>query len=101
MRRKKALDCTILKQYRLEAFSRLSFQGAWSGYWETKIDGIWFRGPRVSGFCYVMGDDKGFMRNAILERVRLRREDNTTALSIARYKDRYLDEEGKGEWWMK
>lgn len=70
----KPLNNSILLEYRHEALGRLQFIGQWSGFWKTRIDGITYRSERVSGFKAVVGDRGTFIQDAIIDRVKLRRE---------------------------
>ena len=78
-KKRKTLDATILKEYRFEARRNLNFVGGWSGYWETRIDGVSYRSERVSSFRYCVYGEAGcgfFLHNAIIDRIHLRRDPN-------------------------
>ena len=97
----KPLNFSVLNAYRCEALSRLKFWGTWSGYWETVIDNVRYRSERVSGFKYVSGDYGNFIRDSILDRVRLRRDrKNEITANMIRYgNERFIDNDGNAEWW--
>lgn len=101
-KRVKPLNTTILRQYKAEAKGRLSFSGGWSGYFETRIDGVSYRGERVSGLKAVLGDTGNFICDAILDRVRLRKhpERYREDLDQLRYGGyRYISADGHVEQW--
>lgn len=81
-RKTKHLNTTLLRRYRNEAYGRLSFDGGWSGYWHTAIDGISYRSAMVPRINYLTGNYGNFVVDAILDRVRLER--NKYALMTAR-----------------
>jgi len=70
----KPLNTFILRKYRQEALDRLQFIGSWSGFWKTSIDGVRYRSETVSGFKYVVGDCGSFIQDAIIDRIKLRRD---------------------------
>ena len=75
-KKRATLNVTILKAYRFEARRNLDFVGGWSGYWETRIDGVSYRSERVSSFRYCVYGENGcgfFLHNAIVDRIQLRR----------------------------
>ena len=75
-KKKKGLNVTVLKAYRNEASRNLDFIGGWSGYYETRIDGVDYRSERVSSFRFCVHGMAGcgwFLHNAIKDRIYLRR----------------------------
>lgn len=101
-KRIKPLNNTILLQWRHEALGRLEFVGSWSGFWQTSIDGITYCSERVSGFKAVIGDCGTFIQDALLDRVRLRRDPEKYSEELARCQYgacRFIDEHGNiGTW---
>ena len=98
----KPLNTTVLRQYKAEAYGRLSFSGGWSGYWETRINGVRYRGETVSGLKAILGDTGNFVLDAIIDRVRLRKypEKYQEDLDKLRYGGcRYVCEDGRVEQW--
>lgn len=96
------LNTVVLRAYRHEALGRLRFVGQWSGFWETRIDGITYRSERVSGFKAVMNDCGTFIQDAIIDRVKLRREPKKYSedLGICCYGGcRFIDEHGDATTW--
>lgn len=63
----------LLKRLRSQAEQNLEFIGGWSGYWITKIDGIYFHSNIVSGLNYVLNDSNFFIQNAISKYVSMKR----------------------------
>lgn len=101
-KKNKPLNFSVLNAYRCEALSRLRFFGGWSGYWETVIDNVRYRSESVSGFKYVIGDYGNFIRDSILDRVRLRKNKKKKEITsnMIRYGNkRFVDNEGNAEWW--
>jgi len=87
-----------LKELRLEAIGRLDFKGSWSGYWTTSIMGVNYRSESVSGFKYVTGDCGTFIQDAIIDRCRLLRneESDHDARKLSSYgRERYIDKKGR------
>ena len=102
-KKKKPLNNTILLRWRHEALGRLRFIGSWSGWWETMIGGITYRGEHVSGFKAVVGDCGTFIQDALIDRVKLRRDPKkySEELSVCRYGGyRQIDKDGnvKQQW---
>lgn len=64
----------LLKQYRSEALRNLEFDGGWSGYWTTEVDGVRYRSNSVSGFCYLVNDTGVFIQNVLIHRINLLRQ---------------------------
>lgn len=98
----KPLNNSILLKYRHEALGRLRFIGSWSGWWETRIDGITYRGEHVSGFKAVVGDCGTFIQDVLIDRVKLRRDPKkySEELSMCRYGSyRFIDGNGNVEQW--
>ena len=98
----KPLNFSVLNAYRCEALSRLKFWGTWSGYWETVIDNVRYRSEIVSGFKYISGDYGNFIRDSILDRVRLRKDKKNKEIisNMIRYgNERFVDNEGNVDWW--
>lgn len=96
------MKTTLLKAYRSEAYGRLQFIGGWSGWWETKIDGIWYRSERVSGFKALKDDYGNFIIDAICDRVKLRRspQSYTEELAQCHYGGcRFVSYDGSVEQW--
>lgn len=101
-KKKSTLNISILRKYRYEALGKLCFIGVWSGFWETRIDGIAYRSERVSGFKAVMGDCDTFIQDSIIDRVKLRRnpEKYSKDFGICRYGGyRFIDKDGNAETW--
>ena len=101
-RKPKPLNTTILKQYRFDAYGKLTFSGGWSGYWTTRIDGINYRSPTVSGLKFLKDEYDNFIQDAILDRIKLRRnpEHYSKDLAMAHYGGyRYISENGNVEQW--
>ena len=101
-KRVRPLNTTVLRQYKAEAYGRLSFSGGWSGYWETQIDGITYRSERLTGLKAIKGDTGNFVTEAILDRVRLRKHpeqfrEDLDQLKFGGY--RYVSSEGQVEQW--
>lgn len=63
----------LLKKLRNQAFENVDFIGKWSGVWITKIDNINYESSVVSGLGYIIGNDKGFLRECIVRAVKIRR----------------------------
>ena len=63
----------LLKKLRNQAFENVDFIGKWSGVWITKIDDINYESSIVSGFNYITGNDRGFLRECIVRAVKIRR----------------------------
>jgi len=102
-KKNKPLNFTVLNKYRSEAMSRLRFWGIWSGYWETTIDNVRYRSEIVSGFKYISGDYGNFIRDSILDRVRLRKnkEKKSETDNMIYYGNyRFIDNDGNAEWWI-
>ena len=98
----KPLNTFILRKYRQEAIGRLRFIGSWSGFWETTIDGINYRGERVSGYKAVVGDCGSFIQDALIDRVKLRRDPKkySNEISMCRYGAyRFIDAKGNVHQW--
>ena len=98
----KPLNNTILLRWRHEALGRLRFFGSWSGYWETRIEGIRYRGERVSGFKAVVGDIGTFIQDALIDRAQLAKNPSKYSEEIAMCKYggyRYICEDGSVEQW--
>ena len=98
----KPLNNTILLRWRHEALGRLSFVGSWSGWWETRIDGIAYRGAQVSGFKAVVGDCGTFIQDALIDRAKLEKHPNkySEELGMCRYGGyRYISEDGSVQQW--
>ena len=101
-KKNKPLNTTILREYRHEALGRLRFFGSWSGFWETRIDGIKYRGETVSGFSAIVGDCGTFIQDALIDRVKLRRypKKYSEELAMCRYGGyRYIDKDGNVQQW--
>lgn len=101
-RKARPLKTRLLKQYRNEAYSRLRFMGSWSGWFETRIDGICYRSESVSGFKYVVGDYLNFLQDSIIDRVKLRRNPKAFKREIEMSRMggyRYVCENGEVEQW--
>ena len=98
----KPLDNTILLKWRHEALGRLTFTGGWSGYWETVIAGIHYRGERVTGLKAVLGDVGTFIQDALIDRVKLEKSPSKYSEEIAMCKYggyRYICEDGSVLQW--
>ena len=98
----KPLNNSILLEYRCEALCRLRFVGSWSGWWETRIDGITYRGERVSGFKAMVGDCGTFIQDALIDRIKLRRDPKkySEELAMCRYGGcRFINENGNVQQW--
>lgn len=67
------MKAKLLKRIRKQAIENIHFIGKWSGVWVTEIDDITYESSIVSGFSYVIGDDKGFLRECIIRAVKARR----------------------------
>lgn len=101
-KKNKPLNTKVLRAYKNEANARLRFVGSWSGYWTTVIDGIHYRGNIVSGFKYVSYEYGNFIRDAIIDRARLRKDKahKDETLTMAMYgRERYIDDNGEASWW--
>jgi hypothetical protein len=79
----KPLNNAILLRWRHEALGRLTFVGGWSGYWETCVGGIRYRGERVSGLKAVLGDTGTFIQDALIDRVKLEKKPSKYSEEIA------------------
>lgn len=80
----------------------MKFIGYWSGFWETRIDGVNYRGETVSGFKAITGDIGNFVIDAIIDRARLRKHSNkyNEELAMASYGGyRYVKADGSVEQW--
>ena len=98
----KPLNNTILLRWRHEALGRLSFTGGWSGFWETRIDGISYRGETISGFKAVVGDVGTFIQDALIDRAKLEKHPNkySEELGMCRYGGyRYISKDGSVQQW--
>ena len=98
----KPLNNTILLRWRHEALGMLRFSGAWSGYWETRIEGVRYRGERVSGFKAVVGDIGTFIQDALIDRAKLAKNPSkySEELGMCRYGAyRYICEDGSVQQW--
>jgi len=98
----KPLNNTILLRWRHEALGRLTFYGGWSGYWETRIDGIRYRGERISGLKYIKGDFGTFIQDALIDRARLKKTPSKYSEEIAMCNYggyRYVYEDGSVQQW--
>lgn len=96
------LNTTILLRWRHEALGRLRFCGGWSGYFETTISGITYRGERVSGYRGVTGNIGTFIQDALIDRARLAKnpEKYSEQIAMARYGcKRFVREDGTVEQW--
>lgn len=101
-KKKNTLNTNILREYRYEALGRMRFIGAWSGFWETRIDGITYHSERVSGFKAIKNDYGTFIQDAIIDRVKLRRnpEKFSKDFGICRYGGyRFINKDGNAETW--
>ncbi len=98
----KPLDNTILLEWRHEALGRLTFTGGWSGYWETEIAGIRYRGEKVSGLKAVLGDVGTFIQDALIDRVKLKKcpSEYSEEIAMCKYGGyRYICENGSVQQW--
>ena len=96
------MNITILSRLRTEAIGRLRFSGGWSGYWYTRIDGINYCSAIMSGFRFLTGDCGSFVQDAILHRIKLKRDKNaeSEALQLCGYgREYHISEKGKVELW--
>lgn len=99
----KYLNVTILLKWRNEALSQLRFYGGWNGHYETIIDGITYRGERISGLHVITGDTGTFIQDALIDRAKIAKSiKNNKELEIlkSRYK-RFVRENGTVEQWNK
>ena len=100
-----SLNNTILLRWRHEALGRLRFYGVyggWSGYFETTICGITYRGERVSGFRAVTGNVGTFIQDALIDRARLAKNPGKYSEQIAMTMygcKRLVREDGTVEQW--
>ena len=76
------MNIKILTELRTEAIGRLRFTGGWSGYWYTRIDGINYRSAIMSGFRFLTGDCGSFVQDAILHRLKLKRDKKAESESL-------------------
>ena len=98
----KPLNNTILLKWRHEALGRLRFCGGWSGYFETIIDGITYRGERVSGFRAISGNVGTFIQDALIDRAKLAKnpEKYSEQIAMTMYGGkRFVCEDGTVEQW--
>ena len=98
----KPLNNTILLRWRHEALGKLRFFGAWSGYWETRIEGVCYRGETVSGFKAVVGDIGTFIQDALIDRAKLAKNSSkySEELGMCRYGAyRYICQNGSVQQW--
>ncbi len=76
--------------------------GTWSGYWETCIGGIRYRGERISGLKAFLGDTGTFIQDALIDRARLEKNPSkySEEIAICEYGGyRYVNEDGSVEQW--
>lgn len=98
----KPLNNTVLLRWRHEALGRLRFVGVWSGYWETSIDGIWYRGEVVSGFKFLIEDSGTFIQDALIDRAKLAKNPQKYSEELSMCRDggyRFIDENGNVQQW--
>lgn len=98
----KPLNNTLLLKWRREALDKLRFKGRWSGYWETKIDGIRYRSEMRSGFLFIAEDHGNFIQDALIDRARLERDPEKYSEELAACRQggrRYVDALGNVEQW--
>jgi hypothetical protein len=98
----KPLNNTILLRWRHEALGKLRFFGSWSGYWETRIEGVCYRGESVSGFKAVVGDIGTFIQDALIDRAKLAKNPlkYSEELGMCIYGAyRYIREDGSVQQW--
>lgn len=72
----------LLKKLRTQAFENVEFVGRWSGVWITIIDHIYYESSIVSGYGYITGNDKGFLRECIVRAVKARRGEKVSNFVI-------------------
>lgn len=99
----KYLNVTILLKWRNEALNRLRFCGGWSGHYETTIDGITYRGERISGLRAIIGGTDTFIQDALIDRAKIAKSiKNNKELEILKHKyKRFVRENGTVEQWNK
>lgn len=98
----KPLNNSVLLAYRHEALGRLCFEGSWSGYWKTRIDGVDYRSPSMCGINFLKDEYGNFIRDALIDRVKMRRNPKkySEELGMCRYGAfRYVCEDGTVEQW--
>lgn len=99
----KYLNNTILLKWRHEALGKLYFYGLCNGFYETIIDGITYRGERISGLRVITGDTGTFIQDALIDRAKIAKsiKSNKELEILKRNYKRFVRENGTVEQWNK